>query len=226
MGNSCGGIKDYTDLLDKYPMYQGSFIWDYMDQALYRTEKDGSERLCYGGDFDEVPDDGNFCGDGIVFADRTVSAKAAEVKFVYQQVKLFPDVKGVKVINKRLFESTADLILNVELLRNGECVARRVLDGLAEAQGEAYFELDFEKEMEQPGEYIVQAAYCLKEDTLWAEAGYELMTGRSEAVFVEDTKKKETGSFAQKNVQVVHGNQNIGIHGKYFDIDLSRKMEA
>ena len=49
------------------------------------------------------------------------------------------------------------------------------------------------------------------------------MTGRSEAVFVEDTKKKETGSFAQKNVQVVHGNQNIGIHGKYFDIDLSRK---
>lgn len=48
------------------------------------------------------------------FADRTVSAKAAEVKFVYQQVKLFPDVKGVKVINKRLFESTADLILNVE----------------------------------------------------------------------------------------------------------------
>lgn len=61
-----GGIKDYTDLLDKYPMYQGSFIWDYMDQALYRTEKDGSERLCYGGDFDEVPDDGNFCGDGIV----------------------------------------------------------------------------------------------------------------------------------------------------------------
>ena len=46
MGNSCGGIKDYTDLLDKYPMYQGSFIWDYMDQALYRTEKDGSERLC------------------------------------------------------------------------------------------------------------------------------------------------------------------------------------
>lgn len=222
MGNSCGGIKDYTDLLDKYPMYQGSFIWDYMDQALYRTEKDGSERLCYGGDFDEVPDDGNFCGDGIVFADRTVSAKAAEVKFVYQKVKLFPDVKGVKVINKRLFESTADLILNVELLRNGECVARRVLDGLAEAQGEAYFELDFEKEMEQPGEYIVQAAYCLKEDTLWAEAGYELMTGRSESVFVEDTKKKETGSFAQKNVQVVRGNQNIGIHGKYFDIDLSR----
>ena len=117
----------------------------------------------------------------------------------------------------------ADLILNVELLRNGECVARRVLDGLTEAQSEAYFELDFEKEMEQPGEYIVQAAYCLKEDTLWAEAGYELMTGRSEAVFVEDTKKKETGSFAQKNVQIVHGNQNIGIHGKYFDIDLSRK---
>ncbi len=126
-----------------------------------------------------------------MFADRTVSAKAAEVKFVYQQVKLFPDVKGVKVINKRLFESTADLILNVELLRNGECVARRVLDGLTEAQSEAYFELDFEKEMEQPGEYIVQAAYCLKEDTLWEEAGYELMTGRSEAVFVEDTKKKK-----------------------------------
>lgn len=228
MGNSCGGIKDYTDLLDKYPMYQGSFIWDYLDQALYRKEADGSETLCYGGEFDEVPDDGNFCGDGIVFADRTASPKAAEVKAVYQQVKVFPDFKGIKVVNKRLFEGTDDLYLQVELLRDGLVVAKKRLDGFVRAQESAYFPIDFSEDMRKSGEYFVQAVYCLREDTLWAKAGYELMLGRSEAAWVKEEKNQlqTQETFAQKKVLVVRGNQNIGIHGRYFDIDLSRKNGA
>lgn len=223
MGNSCGGIKDYTDLLDKYPMYQGAFIWDYIDQALYRKDADGREVLGYGGDFDEVPDDGNFCGDGIVFADRTPSAKAAEVKAVYQQVKIFPDFKGIKIVNKRLFEDTSDLILKIELLKDGKTVEEFTLDALTKPLSESYFELDMAKYMTEPGEYFVQASFVLRENTLWAEAGYELMTGRSEAFQVKEEKEACRDTFAENSVSVVHGNQNVGIHGRYFDIDLSRK---
>lgn len=225
MGNSCGGIKDYTDLLDKYPMYQGAFIWDYIDQALYKRNPDGSETLCYGGDFDEVPDDGNFCGDGIVTADRRPSTKVSEVKFVYQQVKIQPDFHGIRVINRRLFEDTGDLILKVEVLKDGAVVKTLEMKAVVDPLSEKYFEIDIEEAMREPGEYFVQAAFVLREDTLWAEAGYELMTGRSEARIVEeqDIAPEISCTFTEKGVSVVRGNQNVGIHGKYFDIDMSRK---
>ena len=70
MGNSLGGMKLYTDLEDKFDAYQGGFIWDYIDQALY---KDGV--LVYGGDFDDRQSDYGFCTNGIVYADRTYSPK-------------------------------------------------------------------------------------------------------------------------------------------------------
>lgn len=76
MGNSLGGMKHYTDLEDKYAQYQGGFIWDYIDQAVYYTNGYGEKVLGYGGDFKERYTDYNFCGDGIVFADRTISPKA------------------------------------------------------------------------------------------------------------------------------------------------------
>ena len=68
MGNSLGGMKHYTDLEDKYAQYQGGFIWDYIDQAVYYTNGYGEKVLGYGGDFKERYTDYNFCGDGIVFA--------------------------------------------------------------------------------------------------------------------------------------------------------------
>ncbi len=73
MGNSCGGMKKYTDLEDKYPMYQGGFLWDYIDQAIVRLDDSGNEILAYGGDFCDRPTDYNFCANGIVYADRTPS---------------------------------------------------------------------------------------------------------------------------------------------------------
>jgi len=228
MGNSCGGIKDYTDLLDRYPMYQGAFIWDYIDQALYKKLEDGSEVLCYGGDFDEVPDDGNFCGDGIVRADRQPYAKAAEVKFVYQQVKLEPDFGGVKIINKRLFEDTSDLLLRVEILKDGEVIKTFEMEAVVEPLSEKYFEIEMESFFKESGEYFVQAFFVLKKAVLWAEAGYELMFGRSGPRRIQEKRhvqKNEVpcSSFAQNGVSVIKGNSNIGIHGKYFDIDFSKK---
>lgn len=84
MGNSMGGMKDYIDLLDRFPMYQGGFIWDYMDQAIFvKDEVTGKKVLRYGGDFDDRPSDYEFSGNGILFADRTEKPAMQEVRYYY-----------------------------------------------------------------------------------------------------------------------------------------------
>lgn len=84
MGNSLGGMKFYMDLIDKYEMYQGGYIWDYIDQAiLVKDEITGEEVLRYGGDFDDKPSDYDFSGDGILFADRTEKPAMQEVRYYY-----------------------------------------------------------------------------------------------------------------------------------------------
>ncbi len=103
MGNSLGGMKKYTDLEDRYQMYQGGFIWDYIDQSLMKKDVYGQEHMTYGGDFGDRPTDYSFCGNGIVYADRTISPKAQEVKYLYQDIRLTPDFGGVYIENRRLF---------------------------------------------------------------------------------------------------------------------------
>ncbi len=84
MGNSLGGMKSYIDLIDKYEMYQGGFIWDYIDQAIaVEDEVTGEKVLRYGGDFDDRPSDYEFSGNGIVFADRTEKPALQEVRYYY-----------------------------------------------------------------------------------------------------------------------------------------------
>lgn len=80
MGNSTGNLYKYIQLFDKYPIIQGGFIWDWKDQALRHRTEDGIDYLAYGGGFGESPHSGHFCGDGIIFADGTVSPKIYEVK--------------------------------------------------------------------------------------------------------------------------------------------------
>ena len=84
MGNSLGGMESYIRLLDQYEDYQGGFIWDYIDQALFvKDEVTGRDVLRYGGDFDDRPSDYEFSGNGILFADRTEKPAMQEVRHYY-----------------------------------------------------------------------------------------------------------------------------------------------
>ena len=84
MGNSMGGLGSYMALIDKYEMYQGGYIWDFIDQAIYVTDEvTGKEVLRYGGDFDDRPADYEFSGNGIVFADRKEKPAMQEVRYYY-----------------------------------------------------------------------------------------------------------------------------------------------
>ncbi|MGL5761264.1 MAG: glycoside hydrolase family 2 TIM barrel-domain containing protein, partial [Cetobacterium sp.] len=88
MGNSNGGLHKYTELERKYPMYQGGFIWDYIDQSLMKKDPFGKEYLAFGGDFGDRPTDYNFCVNGIVYGDRKPSPKVQEIKQLFSDYKI------------------------------------------------------------------------------------------------------------------------------------------
>ncbi|MDQ3385494.1 MAG: DUF4981 domain-containing protein [Actinomycetota bacterium] len=88
MGNSCGGLDEYWAAIRTYPGLQGGFVWDWVDQALVQVLADGTERLAYGGDFGDEPNDGPFCLNGVVAADRSPHPSLLELAKVVQPVQV------------------------------------------------------------------------------------------------------------------------------------------
>ena len=84
MGNSMGGLGDYMKLIDEFDLYQGGFIWDFIDQAiLVKDPVTGKDVLRYGGDFEDRPADYEFSANGILFADRREKPAMQEVRYYY-----------------------------------------------------------------------------------------------------------------------------------------------
>ncbi len=88
MGNSCGSLDDYWDAIRTHPGLQGGFVWDWVDQALVQAMPDGTERLAYGGDFGDTPNDGPFCCNGLVDAHRRPHPSLLELAAVIAPVRI------------------------------------------------------------------------------------------------------------------------------------------
>ncbi|WP_017210710.1 glycoside hydrolase family 2 TIM barrel-domain containing protein [Clostridium beijerinckii] len=218
MGNSTGGLMKYTELEDKYLMYQGGFIWDYGDQALYRKLPDGKEVLAYGGDFTDRPTDYNFSGNGLIYADRTISPKAQEVKYLYQNVKLEPDAKGVTIKNQNLFVNTDKYDLYYIAERDGKLIKDGYLNVSVVPGEEKYIELPIGK-YNFLEEIVLTASLRLSQATLWAEKGYEVAFGQK----VIKEKSDMNNHNLESKMKIIHGDVNIGVHGKDFKVIFSKQ---
>lgn len=119
MGNSCGGMKLYTDLSHENKYYQGGFVWDFVDQALYKKSFDGKEYLAYGGDFTDRPNDLNFCCNGMLFADRQLSPKCDEIFKNYQNFKIEIEQDKLTITNYFLFTNLNEFNTVLKVLANG-----------------------------------------------------------------------------------------------------------
>lgn len=116
MGNSVGNLQDYWDLIYKYDQLQGGFIWDWVDQTFRIKDENNKNIWAYGGDmgYVGVPNDSNFCANGLVAADRSLHPHIWEVKKVYQYVHFEPQtftVNGIKVLNRHDFIDLSDFYL-------------------------------------------------------------------------------------------------------------------
>ncbi|MFC6177656.1 glycoside hydrolase family 2 TIM barrel-domain containing protein [Companilactobacillus huachuanensis] len=216
MGNSTGGMKLHTDLEDQYQQYQGAFIWDYIDQALLTTNDQNKEVISYGGDWDDRPSDYEFCGDGILFADRTTaSPKAAEVKQDYSNIKLTVDSNGFTVTNKYLFINTNNLVFVAKVQKDGKYIWSKDFE-LDIAPQETQSQNVVWPEFSSTGEYLTEVSAQLKNDTLWAKKGYEISFTQNILQNITVTPKIE------KPINLVLGSTNIGISGENFSIQLSK----
>lgn len=216
MGNSLGGMSLYTDLEDRYEQYQGGFIWDYMDQSLLKHNEFGEDVLTYGGDWDERATDYEFCGNGIVFADRTISPKAQEVKQLYANVKLEVSATGVTITNQNLFADTRDSYFKAVLRHDGHAFWEKNYEFEVAAGESQAFDLDF-PEVVEAGEYTYEVTQHLKEMTCWSEAGFEVTFGQ----FVKQVGVRERTLVADPTFRVVRGDVNTGVHGRTFSILFS-----
>ena len=185
MGNSCGGLNEYV-ALETYPHYQGGFIWDYIDQGLARPSGDranaGGEEFTIGGDWGDRPTDYEFAGNGIVFADRTPSPKAQEVKQLYANVRITPDSRGVTIANHNLFASTARYLFTARLLEDGRETWHADCRFDVPAGATQHHDIAFPAPAAATREVTYEVDQRLTQATDWAPAGYELTFGQLSVV--------------------------------------------
>lgn len=218
MGNSNGGMDRYIALEDEYDMYQGGFIWDYIDQALWTEDRYGNPYLAFGGDFDDQPTDYNFCVNGIIYANREASPKMQAIKGAYQTFVIDVKDSGAEIFNKNLFTNLNDYIVKWQV-EEGEAViatGEKVVE--LEPLTKTFIDLDIPM-IKSKSEVVVTVSVCLKEDTAYAKAGHEIAFGQR---IVEATKEEE--SLETKSFQIAEGDVNVGISGEGFEVIFARNL--
>lgn len=180
MGNSMGGFKEYWDMIRKYPLYQGGFIWDYVDQSIRWKGKDGVEIYAYGGDFNPYDaHDNNFLDNGLISPDREPNPHYYEVGYFYQSIWTTPIdlAKGeMEIYNEYFFRDLSAFYLEWELVADGKVMQTGMVSDINVApQQKAKLKLDINNVSDlKAKEVFVNVYYKLKNEEQLVPAGYTL----------------------------------------------------
>lgn len=184
MGNGPGDLKDYWDIIYKYPKLMGGCVWEWCDHGILTAAKDGTQYYAYGGDFGDEPNDGNFCLDGLVYPDRTPHTGLMELKQVIAPVRLeAADLKEgtVKITNLYDFTDLSGISLEWKLERDGAVVEQGRHDDLkALPDCSETVKLGCRIPEEEIGRYFLTVSAVRKADVPWAAGGSEIAFGQFE----------------------------------------------
>lgn len=225
MGNSCGGMHKYTDLAETEPRFQGGFIWDYIDQSITRKDRYGKEYQAYGGDFDERPNDGEFSGNGIAYAqDRKPSPKMQAVKYNYQGIRIeINDKDKILIKNKYLFTGTDEFECIVLLEKEGETLSCSELKTNVLPLESGEYDIPFEIP-DEAGEYVLTVSFRLKDNRIYAPAGHELAFGQKiYGRYLDDHGSSERSAGEATCPEFIKGYSNIGVKGENFEVLFNRR---
>ena len=166
MGNSLGGFREYWELIRKYPHYQGGFIWDFVNQSLHKTGKNGAMIYGYGGDWNPYDaSDWNFCDNGLISPDRVPNPHMHEARYWQQPVwtTLGGDRRTLTVFNENFFRPLDNCYLRWTVLRDGEPVRSGIVADLRVApQQSATVVLPYDPaQLPAGGELLLNVEYRL-----------------------------------------------------------------
>jgi beta-galactosidase/beta-glucuronidase len=179
MGNGPGSLNDYWDAIHTHPRLIGACVWEWCDHGIRKRTPAGEEWFAYGGDFDDQPNDGNFCIDGLVSPDREPHPGLVELKKVLEPVVVEPlDIKNgrVRVRNRHDFLSLAHLDAVLTIRRDGEMTIQSRLPRLDVLPGASKdLKLSYEIPKLQPGaECWLDLSFRLADDASFAPRGHEV----------------------------------------------------
>ena len=231
MGNSEGGFKEYWDIIRKYPKYQGGFIWDFVDQSVRWTGKNGKMIYAYGGDFNRFDaSDQNFCDNGLISPDRVPNPHMYEVGYFYQNIWTSPvDIKKgeIGIFNEYFFRDLSAYYLEWQLLKDGKVMRSGRVENLDVApQQTAQIKLPIGNTC-QCAEWLLNVAYKLKNTEGLLPAGH---TVAKQQLVVNPYKQPsmELKNQAKSNLDIVEPTlvendmRYLIVDGEHFRIEFDK----
>jgi beta-galactosidase len=238
MGNSTGNLQDYWDMIEKYPQLQGACIWDWVDQGILVYKKGDSVRTgdpagmgdptsrpyyAFGGDFGpkDVPSDGNFCCNGLVFPDRTPHPGYYEVRKVYQYVKFFASdlaVPEITVENRYDFFTLEGTQFTWEVTADGKKISGGILPPFKmDPKTKKSLTLPVPKFMPEPGvEYYLTVRCILTNDRGILTKGHLL--AYEQFRLPQDVKATITVMDKVPPLKLTMKDRKVLIEGKHFSL--------
>lgn len=198
MGNSGGGLKEYWDLVRKYPKFQGGFIWDFVDQALHGKDKQGRDIYTYGGDYNKYdPSDNNFNCNGLVSPDRVPNPHMYETGYEYQNIWTEPvDITQgkLRIRNEFFFRDLSNYVMDWTLLCDGRVIRSGQVEQISCApQGTVEVTLPLGN-CDGAGEYLLNVDYKLKNAEPLMQKGqtvaYQQLTVKPGTLALQDATAK------------------------------------
>lgn len=218
MGNSMGNFSDYWNDFKKYDRLAGGYIWDFADQAIRTTTKDGKDKWNYGGDFGDKPNDGNFAFNGVFRGDRSPNPHYFEVVKCYQQADFTLVGSTLQIVNRFMFTPLDAFALKLVLSDESGVLEEQVMDlppvgHLEKAKIELPFALDFKQET------LLDVYLILNEDAMQLQKGHVM--AREQFVlgaYDFSVKKEKTGK-----VTLCETSDLFVISGDNFSTAVSKK---
>ena len=198
MGNSGGGLKEYWDLVRKYPKFQGGFIWDFVDQALHGKDKQGRDIYTYGGDYNKYdPSDNNFNCNGLVSPDRVPNPHMYETGYEYQNIWTEPvDITQgkLRIRNEYFFRDLSNYVMDWTLLCDGRVIRSGQVEQISCAPQDTVEVTLPLGNCDGAGEYLLNVDYKLKNAEPLMQKGqtvaYQQLTVKAGTLALQDATAK------------------------------------
>jgi beta-galactosidase/beta-glucuronidase len=228
MGNSVGNLQEYWEVIRSHRRAMGGFIWDWVDQGIKQVAPDGQVWYAYGGDFDDEPNDGNFCINGLVGPDRVPHPSLWEYKKVLEPVLVTPIdlARGrIEILNRYDFTDLSGLHISWKVYGDGQVIQSGIVPPLSTAPGQSE-QLVIPYVPPQPRgntDYWLRLSFTLAQATLWADAGHEVAWAQFRLPVLSLAVPPATVTH-MSSLQVVDTQEELRISNADVDLVFSKEM--